>query len=176
MVLAALAPDPRDRYQWCSELHDDLLPFAHLDGAPLLSRQLGAFLCEELPAEREKEQARQQRWMRASARERTAPDAARKPRPPAAREWRVAPDADTLVPSPAPAARTQPDAGPALVLASESPTVEVDRAMLEEELGATQPTHVLGPGEGTVPQFDSSSDPTAARRLERRGALTRPRK
>ncbi len=131
-------------------------------------RQLAGFLREELPAEHEKERARLQRWMRASGLERTSPDAAR--------EWHVAPDADTLVPSPAPAARTQPDGGPGRAWAAESPTVEVDSAILEEQHGATQPTHVLGPGEGTVPQFDSSGEPTAARRAERRGALTRPRK
>ena len=33
MVLAALAPDPGDRYQWCSELHDGLIPFAQLPGS-----------------------------------------------------------------------------------------------------------------------------------------------
>jgi eukaryotic-like serine/threonine-protein kinase len=190
VVLAALAPEPRDRYQWCGDLQDDLQQFAQLAGAPLGSRQLAGFLREEIPAEHEKEQARLQRWMRASGTERTSPDAPRKwhrtspeaPRswhrtsPDAAREWHVAPDADTLVPSPAPAARTQPDGGPGRVWAAESPTVEVDSAILEEQHGTTQPTHVLGPGEGTVPQFDSSGEPTAARRAERRGALTRPRK
>jgi PEGA domain len=62
------------------------------------------------------------------------------------------------------------------VLAAESPTVEVDGTLLEDRLSATQRTHVLGAGEGTVPQFDSSDDATAARRAERRGALTRPGK
>ncbi len=48
VVLAALAPEPRDRYQWCSELHDDLLPFAQLGGAPLGSRQLAPWSVHRL--------------------------------------------------------------------------------------------------------------------------------
>src|SRR5438094_566098 len=147
VVLAALAPDPGNRYQWCSELHDGLIPFAQLPGAPLLSRQLGAFLREELPAEHEKEQARLQRWTKTSGRERAVRGAA---------------------------ARTQPDA--VVGARAGTPTVEVDSALLGEQLGATQRTHVLGPREGTVPQFDNSNDATAARRSERRGALSRPGK
>ncbi|HEX9604994.1 MAG TPA: serine/threonine-protein kinase, partial [Myxococcales bacterium] len=168
VVLAALAPEPRDRYQWCSELHDDLLPFAQLGGAPLGSRQLAAFLREELRSEHDKEQARLQRWIGLGVPDRTSPDAAR--------DWDVAPHADTLVRPPAATARTKPDSGAERPWASEAPTVEVDGSLLAEQLGATQATRVLGPGEGAAPGFDSSGELTAARRTERRGPLTRPRK
>jgi len=168
VVLAALAPEPRDRYQWCSELHDDLLPFAQLAGAPVGSRQLAAFVREELRAEHDKEQARLQRWVGLGEADRTSPDLAR--------DWRVAPDADTLVRQPTPTSRATSDSGAERAPAWESPTVEVDGALLAEQLGATQATRMLAPGEGAAPGFDSSGELTAARRTERKGALTRPRK
>ena len=63
VVLRALAGDPRDRYQWASELHDDLLRFTFQTGAPYGSRQLSEWLLEEFRGEREKEEARISRWL-----------------------------------------------------------------------------------------------------------------
>src|SRR5205807_92654 len=58
VVLRSLAGDPRDRYQWASEMHDDLLRFTLQTGAPYGSRQLSEWLLDEYRGEREKEEAR----------------------------------------------------------------------------------------------------------------------
>src|SRR5256886_1051372 len=68
VVLRALAGDPRDRYQWASELHDDLLRFTLRTGAPYGSRQLSEWLLEEFQGEREKEEARISRWLQVERR------------------------------------------------------------------------------------------------------------
>jgi serine/threonine protein kinase len=63
VVLRALAADPRDRYQWASEMHDDLLPYTHFGGAPYGSRQLSEWVREEFRAEQEKEATRVAQWL-----------------------------------------------------------------------------------------------------------------
>jgi serine/threonine protein kinase len=63
VVLRSVAGDPRDRYQWASEMHDDLLRFTFQMGAPYGSRQLSEWLLEEFQGEREKEEARISRWL-----------------------------------------------------------------------------------------------------------------
>jgi hypothetical protein len=63
VVLRSLAADPRDRYQWASEMQDDLLRHAFQAGAPYGSRQLSEWLFEEFVGEREKEEARISRWL-----------------------------------------------------------------------------------------------------------------
>jgi len=68
VVLRALAGDPHDRYQWASEMHDDLLRFTFQTGAPYGSRQLSEWLLEEFQGEREKEEARISRWLQVERR------------------------------------------------------------------------------------------------------------
>src|SRR5205085_41708 len=68
VVLRSLAGDPRDRYQWASEMHDDLLRFTFQTGAPYGSRQLSEWLLEEFQGEREKEEARISRWLQVERR------------------------------------------------------------------------------------------------------------
>ncbi|TMB36055.1 MAG: PEGA domain-containing protein [Deltaproteobacteria bacterium] len=68
VVLRSLAGDPRDRYQWASEMHDDLLRFTLQTGAPYGSRQLSEWLLDEYRGEREKEEARISRWLQVERR------------------------------------------------------------------------------------------------------------
>ncbi|HKB77484.1 MAG TPA: protein kinase [Myxococcales bacterium] len=184
VVLAALAVEPRDRYQWCSELHDDLLPFTQQDGVQVGSRRLADWIREELHSEHEKEQARMRRWLALGEPERTAPEvvlgqsgaggtvsAAVEVQAPAPAAWHLAPDADTLVRPPTPTGRTRPVSGLAPLPAAEVPTVEVDAAVLGEAM--PQATRLLRPGKAGAPPFDRSGDPTAARRNARKGPLTR---
>jgi serine/threonine protein kinase len=95
VVLKALAAEPSDRYQWCSEMHDDLVGYAVAGETRYGSRQLAEWMAEEFRAELDKEQARMQQWRGVgSVPSRTQPQ-----------DWRVAPDADTLVQPPTPPAR-----------------------------------------------------------------------
>jgi serine/threonine-protein kinase len=71
-VLKALATDPDARHRRAIELHDELAPFF----AGFGSRELGAWLRAEFPADYEREQARLARWTEAA----TDPDAT-PPRP-----------------------------------------------------------------------------------------------
>ena len=189
VVLAALAVEPHDRYQWCSELHDDLLPFTQDAGMPVGSRRLADWIREELHSEHEKEQARMRRWLGLGEQqpERTSPDAVRGQPGPSGTvavaatveveqpgpQWHLAPDADTLVRPPTPTGRTRPGSGAEPAPAAEVPTIEVDASVLAEEMSAPQPTRTLRPGQAATPAFDSSGDPTAARRTSRRSPLTR---
>ncbi|MFL5400019.1 MAG: protein kinase domain-containing protein [Myxococcales bacterium] len=120
VVLRALAADPRDRYQWASEMHDDLLRHTFQAGAPYGSRQLSEWLLEEFQGEREKEEARISRWV---AVERRATEASasipsfprrgnggvlandlRRTEP----EWHVAIEAETIVQPPTPVGTPRP--------------------------------------------------------------------
>ncbi|MFL5310474.1 MAG: protein kinase domain-containing protein [Myxococcales bacterium] len=184
-ALAALAVEPRDRYQWCSELHDDLLPFTHDAGVPVGSRRLAGWIREELHSEHEKEQARMRRWLGlGEQQDRTSPDVVRgraatggaiastaEVEQPATR-WHLTADGDTLVRPPTPTGRTRPGSGAEPAPTAEVPTIEVDASVLAEEMGAPQPTRTLRPGQSAAPAFDSSGNPTGARRNARTGALT----
>ena len=164
VVLGALAADPRARYQSCGEMHDDLLPFAQAGGTPIGSRQLAAFLREEFRSEYQEEQARVRRWLGAGSDDRVAVEAGSGAGVAMAgggsvevehtlRAWHISPDADTLVRAPTPTGRTIP------------------REALEP-----QKTRILERAELEAAELDMSKEPTAARRDERHGALSRPRK
>ena len=164
VVLGALAADPRARYQSCGEMHDDLLPFAQAGGTPIGSRQLAAFLREEFRSEYQEEQARVRRWVGAGSDDRVAVEAGSGAGVAMAgggsvevehtlRAWHISPDADTLVRAPTPTGRTIP------------------REALEP-----QKTRILERAELEAAELDMSKEPTAARRDERHGALSRPRK
>jgi serine/threonine protein kinase len=155
VVLKALTRDPADRYQWCSELHDDLVRFTFVGDAVFSSRRLAEWMRQELSAEYENEQARMRQWLAvhvpapvpttdqtamtipALADAETARGVVRD-----APEWRLVPDRDTVV-----------DATSGT---------------------AAHPTVVLRPGEARAPIFDNSSQQTAALRADRVGPLTRP--
>jgi len=164
VVLGALAADPRARYQSCGEMHDDLLPFAQAGGTPIGSRQLAAFLREEFRSEYQEEQARVRRWLGAGSDDRVAAEGGSGAGVAMAgggsvevehtlRAWHISPDADTLVRAPTPTGRTIP------------------REALEP-----QKTRILERAELEAAELDMSKEPTAARRDERHGALSRPRK
>src|SRR5207253_6415658 len=63
VVLKALASDREQRYQWCGELHDDLLRFAIAGETVFGSRRLGEWIREELRDEYDTEQARMREWL-----------------------------------------------------------------------------------------------------------------
>ena len=123
VVLRSLAGDPRDRYQWASEMHDDLLRFTFQTGAPYGSRQLSEWLLEEFQGEREKEEARISRWLQVERRKgevtASVPGSMRRgagagggalttdllrTEP----EWHVATEAETIVQPPTPAGTPRP--------------------------------------------------------------------
>ncbi|HYZ90127.1 MAG TPA: serine/threonine-protein kinase [Myxococcales bacterium] len=166
VVLKALAPDRDRRYQWCSELHDDLVRFAVAGDTVLGTRRLGEWMREEFSAEYESEQARMREWLAV----RVPPSSA------------VPAHAATTIPALA-------DAGVARALVRDTAEWRViperegperespDRDTLPDPTSGTkaQPTIVLRPGEARVPVFDNASDQTAARRVDRHGPLSRPR-
>src|SRR5205814_3433394 len=166
VVLKALAADRDQRYQWCSELHDDLVRFAVAGETLFGSRRLGEWMREEFSAEYESEQARMWQWQ----------------------AIRIAAPAPSAVPGRA--ATTIPavaDPGVARAVVRDTPEWRLVADTAESRLvadrdtfvdatsgTAAHPTIVLRPGEARVPIFDNSTEQTAARRSDRVGALTRP--
>jgi len=65
VILKALAPDPTQRYQSASDLHDQLAPFAVAGNAAFGSRQLAEWLREEFRVDFDKEQRRLRAWLAA---------------------------------------------------------------------------------------------------------------
>jgi hypothetical protein len=155
VVLKALTLDRAARYQWCSELHDDLVRFTFVGDTVFGSRRLAEWMRQELSAEYENEQARLRQWL-----------AVRVP---------------GSSPGTAPAATTIPavaDTETARGVARDAAEwrLVVDRDTLVDAASGTpaHPTLVLRPGEARAPIFDNSSEQTAALRSERLGALSRP--
>ena len=66
VVMKALKAEVPERYQWASELHDDLMRFCLSGDNVYGSRQLAEWLREEFPAEAEREQERLRTWMSAT--------------------------------------------------------------------------------------------------------------
>ncbi len=69
IVLKALAKNRDERYQWCSEFHDDLVRFLYSGAEVYSTKSLSAFMKETFHAEVEKEEERQRRWHAATAEE-----------------------------------------------------------------------------------------------------------
>jgi hypothetical protein len=177
VVLKALAGDRERRYQWCSELHDDLVRFAVAGETVLGSRRLGEWLREDFGADYEAEQARMRQWLAVRVPQPSVVPAHAATTIPAladagvaralvreTAEWRVVPERDTPV-------ELQP-----LAQTANAPVVP-ERDTLVDAVSGTraQPTIVLRPGEARIPIFDNAADHTAARRVDRRGPLSRPR-
>ncbi len=66
VVLKALAAESNVRYQWASELHDDLMRFCVVGDMMYGSRQLAEWMREEFTVECEREQERLRVWMSAT--------------------------------------------------------------------------------------------------------------
>ncbi len=62
IVLKALAKERDERYQWCGELHDDLMRFLYQGDEVYSAKSLAAFMKEAFGTELVKEQERQRRW------------------------------------------------------------------------------------------------------------------
>jgi serine/threonine protein kinase len=150
VIFKALANDPAQRYQTASELHDDLMRFTLAGDNVYGSRQLAEWLRKEFSVEWEKEQARQRGWVAVervevtpakplirpelpvavSARESlpwTAPSAIIEAgQGEAVPQWRLEPDADTLVMPPTPPRGSTPVQAAPLVESYDLPTMKLD--------------------------------------------------
>ncbi len=62
IALKALAKERDDRYQWCSELHDDLMRFLYSGEDVYSAKSLSTFMKDAFAIEYAKEQERQRRW------------------------------------------------------------------------------------------------------------------
>jgi len=136
VVMKALKPEVADRYQWASELHDDLMRFCVMGDMVYGTRQLAEWVREEFETECGREQEKLRGWMGAAEEPpeitptaKTVPEIAEakeKPaepvktpvepfRVPSFEKFRLPVDRDTIVPAPTPAqgspavARTMPE-------------------------------------------------------------------
>ena len=153
VVLKALTRDPANRYQWCSELHDDLMRFTFVGDTVFGSRRLADWMRQELSAEYDNEQARMRQWV----------------------AIRI-PPSTPLAAGAATTIATLADAETARGVVRDAAEwrLVADRDTLVDSASAAPPTVVLRPGEARAPIFDNSSVQTAALRSDRLGALTRP--
>lgn len=62
IVLKALAKDRDERYQWCSELHDDLIRYLYTGTDVFSTKSLAQFMRDAFAGELVKEAERQKRW------------------------------------------------------------------------------------------------------------------
>jgi len=201
VVMRSLAGDPRDRYQWASEMHDDLSRFTFQTGAPYGSRQLSEWLLEEFQGEREKEEARISRWLqverRASEITASIPGSMRRGAAGGGAlttdlrrtepEWHVAIEAETIVQPPTPVGTPRPTKRiemppPREAARAAAPPPPPPQAALadrpdDERTKAEAPrppTQMLDAAASRAVPFDNRQDRTGAVRKRRSGGLTRP--
>src|SRR5436190_10823109 len=152
VILRALAPDPARRYPAASQLHDDLMRFTMASGSVFGSRQLAAWLRDELKAGFEKEQQRMRAWLAATADD-AGPAASPRETPAVIVTDLTQTPREPLPPPTAESPRRPPPPGP-----HELPTQRMEQA----ELDAAEKS-----------RFDISGERTAAPRRMRATPLSR---
>ena len=175
VMLKALAPEVRDRYQWASELHDALVRFTLIGDMVYGSRQLAEWMRDEFSNEFEKEQKRLRSWLGITDAEiEVTPSDPQKRRPPPSRgrqdsqqQHFSAPPPPPPVSMPPPAPRDQ-DHEPMLV---QPPTPTGVRHQVPPSKTATPP-----PGEMRAPSSSSISKvtPKSAPKFEVKSATPSP--